>query len=280
MNPYLLATVIILGVLILFFDIYLFLIAPGRRHRKKMLEYSGCKFAHRGLHSEGVPENSLTAFRLAVENGYAIELDVRLSRDGELVVFHDDTLTRVAGIDKRVDELTLSELKELSLLGTDERIPTFREVLSLVDGKVPLLVEIKEDIFKYAVTEAAVKVLREYKGEYIVESFNPLALSRFRRLYPEIPLGILSMAYTKRPEYKKLMYRLVELFTLNFLSRPDFIAYDHNDYKNPPLKMVKALFRPVLFCWTTRSPEEEERAIKNGFTGIIFEKYKSPMEKE
>ncbi len=278
MNPYLLAGIITLGVLILLFDIYLYLIAPGRRHKEKMKRYSSFKFAHRGLHSEGAPENSLSAFAEAVACGYAIELDIRLSRDGELVVFHDDTLTRVTGIDKRVDELTLAELKELRLLGTDERIPTFSEVLALVDGRVPLLVEIKEDIFKYKVTEEAVKKLREYKGEFIVESFNPLALARFRKLYPEVPLGILSMAYTKRAEYKKIMYRLVELFTLNFLSRPDFIAYDHLDYKNPPLKMVRALFRPMLFCWTTRSLEEESRAIENGFRGIIFENYLSPKD--
>ncbi len=277
MNPYLLAGLIVLGVLILFFDIFLFLIAPGRRHKREMKKYEGRKFAHRGLHNEKAPENSLAAFREAVENGYAIELDVRLTKDGELVVFHDDTLTRVTGIDKRVDELTLAELSELSLLGTDERIPTFSQVLTLVGGRVPLLVEIKEDIFKYAVTEATVKALREYSGEFIVESFNPLALSRFRRLYPEVPLGLLSFAYTKKPEYKKMMYRLVELFTLNFLSRPDFIAYDHNDYKNPPFKMLKALFRPSLFCWTTRTPEEEALAVEHGFRGIIFENYNSPQ---
>ena len=205
MNPYLLAAIITLGVFLLLFGIFLFLIAPGRRHRKRMEVYKNLRFAHRGLHSDTVPENSLTAFSLAVENGYAIELDVRLSRDGELVVFHDDTLTRVAGIDKRVDELTLSELKELRLLGTDERIPTFAEVLALVDGKVTLLVEIKEDVFKYAVTEKTVELLRGYKGDFIVESFNPLALARFRKLYPEIPLGLLSMAYTKRDEYKKIL---------------------------------------------------------------------------
>lgn len=277
MNPYLLASIITVGVLALLFGVFLFLIAPGRRNREKMKRYENLRYAHRGLHSEGVPENSLAAFSLAVDRGYAIELDVRLSRDGVLVVFHDDTLTRVAGIDKRVDELTLDELKELRLLGTDERIPTFAEVLSLVDGRVPLLVEIKEDVFKYSVTECAVKMLREYKGDFIVESFNPLALARFRKLYPEIPLGLLSMAYTKNKEYKKLMYRLVELFTMNFLSRPDFIAYDHTAYKNPPFRLLRAFFHPPLLCWTIRTESEEARAIEHGFTGIIFEGYNSQI---
>ena len=184
-----------LGVALLLLAIWLFLIAA--RHDGRMDRYKGVYFAHRGLHGtldiypDAAPENSLAAFSRAVENGYGIELDVRLTADGELVVFHDDTLTRVTGVDKKVRELTLAELRGLSLLGTDERIPLFSEVLELVDGKVPLLVEIKEDGMDLTTARQAVKELWDYRGEYIMESFNPLSLGAVKKANPSVLRGFL-----------------------------------------------------------------------------------------
>lgn len=280
MPPWLTVALIVLASLIVLFDIFIFLVATGKRRRMALRPLENALFAHRGLHNATRAENSLSAFRAAVEAGYGIELDVRLSKDGELVVFHDDTLERVTEGEGRVDSYTLAELRDLRLCGTEDTIPTFREVLELVDGRVPLLIEIKEDIFKYAVTEKCVELLKDYRGTYIVESFNPLALGRFSKLLPEVPLGILSFAYTKEKRYKKLMYALVELFALNFLSRPDFVAYRHDQWKNPPFRFVRALFRPALFCWTVKSAEEERAAREHGFTGIIFEGYDPREEKK
>ena len=153
--------------------VFLILIRPSAKKREVMKRYKGVKFAHRGLHDSEKAENSMSAFAAAVEHGYAIELDVRLSKDGELVVFHDDTLDRMTEAVGRVDSFTVEELSRLHLGGTDDCVPTFRDVLKLVDGRVPLLVEMKEDIGKYGVTKKTAEMLKEYhnlSGIYLTAS--------------------------------------------------------------------------------------------------------------
>lgn len=275
MEPIYIVLISVAAALLVLFLIYVFLSATTRRRRARLKEFAKAKYAHRGLHNDTRAENSLSAFRAAVDAGYGIELDVRLSADGEMVVFHDDTLERVTEGEGRVDSKTLSELRTLHLSETADTVPTFAEVLSLVDGRVPLLVEIKEDAMKYCVTEKCVEMLREYKGEFIVESFNPLALWRFRRLMPDVPLGILSHNYLKEKKYRKPMYALLHFFCLNFLSRPDFVAYDHRHFHTAPFAFQRRLFRPVLFAWTVRSLDDEKIAIKRGFDTVIFEKYEA-----
>ncbi len=261
----------LLGALILAFCIYLLLLRT-KRCGKGIAPYRGVNFAHRGLHGEGVAENSLSAFAAAVESGFGIELDVRLTADGKMVVFHDDTLTRVAGIDKRVDSLSLAELRECRLSGTEDTVPTLKEVFALIDGRVPLLIEIKEDAGNSRVTETLVRELDGYSGPYIVESFNPLSLKTFRRLRPDVPLGILSQHFCRREQYKgKLLYFLLQNMLLNFLSAPDFVAYDHTDAKMTSLVLAKGLFGTPTFAWTVRSEEEADAARAAGFDGIIFE---------
>lgn len=273
MKTFLIVSGIVLGVLLLSFIALLLLMKTNGKRRRDMQKYKGVRFAHRGLHGEGRAENSMSAFRAAVERGYGIELDVRLSRDGELVVFHDDTLLRVCGADARVDSKTLAELREYRLSGTEETVPTFREVLELVDGRVPLLVELKEDAYRYGVTEKTVMMLREYKGDFIVESFNPLALGRFRELMPEAMRGILSHNYFKDKKYRKPMYFILQNLLLNFKAKPDFIAFCHTDYKNAAFRLVKFFFRPYTTAWTVKSREEESCALTHGFDGVIFEGY-------
>lgn len=261
------------SVALLLFAVYLFLIRT-RRAGKLISVYRGVNFAHRGLHGEGRAENSLSAFAAARDAGFGIELDVRLSKDGEMVVFHDDTLTRVAGIDKRVDELTLSELRELRLLGTDDTVPTLREVLEVIDGKVPLLIEIKEDAGKSAVTEALVRELEGYRGPYIVESFNPLSLKTFRKLRRDVPIGILSQHFCRKEEYRgKPLYFILQNMLINFLSVPDFVAYEHTDSNMLSLRLARSLFGTVTVAWTVRSEEEGRVAKKHKFDSIIFENY-------
>ena len=261
------------SVALLLFAVYLFLIRT-RRAGKLISAYRGVNFAHRGLHGEGKAENSLSAFAAARDAGFGIELDVRLSKDGEMVVFHDDTLTRVAGIDKRVDELTLSELRELRLLGTDDTVPTLREVLEVIDGKVPLLIEIKEDAGKSAVTEALVRELEGYRGPYIVESFNPLSLKTFRKLRRDVPIGILSQHFCRKEEYRgKPLYFILQNMLINFLSVPDFVAYEHTDSDMLSLRLARSLFGTVTVAWTVRSEEEGRVAKKHNFDSIIFENY-------
>lgn len=277
MDALLIALAILGAVALTVLIIYLILIAPGKKNGIK--EYTKVKFAHRGLHGEGVAENSLSAFRAAVDAGYGIELDVRLSKDGVLVVFHDDTLDRVAGKEGRVDAYTAEELSKMSLLGTDDGIPTFSQVLDAVDGKVPLLVEIKEDPGVSAVSDATAKMLADYTGPYVVESFNPLSLANFAKKKPGVARGILSHRYYAYEQYRKPLYFLLQCLLLNRLCRPAFVAYDHRHASALSLKLVR-MMGAVTFAWTVRSAEEEKAAYDNGFDSIIFESYMPDMKGE
>lgn len=270
-------TLIVIGsvllLLLLSLGVFFWLIKPGRR-KCGMEKYTGVKFAHRGLHDGGRAENSLSAFRAAKEAGYGIELDVRLSSDGELVVYHDPTLNRVCGVEGRVIDFTAEELSRLSLAGTGEGIPTFKQVLELIDGAVPLLVEIKMDPGESGVAEKLAEVIKDYHGEYIIESFNPLALRIVSRLLPSVPRGILSMPYHNQEKFRgKLLYFLLENLCLNFLMRPDFIAYEKGCSKHRILRLIRRLYGTPLFAWTVRSIDEEAHAISDGYDTVIFEKY-------
>ena len=257
--------------LVVLFLIYLFLIAP--KNKKEMNKFKTVMYAHRGLHNEERAENSMSAFKAAVDGGFGIELDIRLSKDGKLVVFHDDTLDRVCGREGRVIDFTADELATFKLSGTKDGIPLFSDVLSLVDGKIPLLVEIKENAGDSTVSHATCEILKGYKGEFIVESFNPMSLKVVKENYPEIPRGILSHRYYDYEKSRKPLFFLLQSLLLNFLCRPAFIAYDHRHADAFGLRFVRAFFKVPTIAWTVRSAEEEKAARKNGFDGIIFENY-------
>lgn len=270
MDPWLIALLVVVSVLLFFFAVYLILIFPGRANGIE--KFKKVKFAHRGLHGEGRAENSLSAFRAAVEAGFGIELDVRLSKDGVLMVFHDDTLDRVTGVSGKVEEYTAEELAKMSLSGTDDGVPTFAQVLETVDGRVPLLVEIKEYPGSSAVSEMTAKMLAQYKGDYIIESFNPLSLSVVAKRLPRVARGILSHRYYDYEPYRKPLYFLLQCLLLNRVCRPAFVAYDHRHYKSLSLRLARAM-GTVTFAWTVRSAEDEALARKHGFDSVIFEGY-------
>lgn len=263
--------IIIGAVLLLLFSLYLF--AIGTKRSKAIKNFAKHRYAHRGLHSDTVAENSMSAFRLAVEHGYGIELDVRLSKDKQLVVFHDDTLKRVTGKEGRVDEFTAEELGAFTLSGTEDTVPLLDDVLNLVCGQVPLLVEIKEDAGNSEVSRLAAERLATYKGEFIVESFNPLSLRNFKKILGGVELGILSHKYLAYEPYRKPLYFLLQCLLFNFLCRPSFVAYDHRHFRSPSLFLTRIFFGTVTFAWTVRNEEEEKMARKHDFTGIIFEGY-------
>ena len=256
---------------VIIFLLYLFLVAP--KNTKDMKKYKNVMYAHRGLHNDTRAENSMSAFRAAVDAGYGIELDIHLSKDGELVVFHDDTLTRVCGREGNVVDFTADELATFKLSGTDDGIPRFADVLSIVDGKVPLLVEIKESAGSTAVSKAACIMLKEYNGDLIVESFNPMALMVVKKHLPNVSRGFLSQRYFAYEHYKKPLFFLLQNLLLNFSCRPAFIAYDHRHAKSSSLRFVRRLFKVPTLAWTVRSAEEEKTARENGFDSIIFENY-------
>lgn len=258
-------------VLVVLIALYLFLVAP--KNKKGMDRFKSVMYAHRGLHNSERAENSMSAFKAAVEGGFGIEMDIRLSKDGKLVVFHDDTLDRVCGREGKVIDFTADELATFKLKGTDDGIPLFSDVLKMVDGKVPLLIEIKEDAGVSAVSEAACEMLKTYGGEYIVESFNPLSLGTVRKRMPNVIRGILSERYYEHEEFRKPLFFILQSLLLNFICRPAFIAYDHRHADSFALRFVRFFFRTPTLAWTVRSPEEEKIARKNGFDGIIFENY-------
>ena len=256
---------------VVFFCLYLFLIAP--RKSKTINKFTKVKYAHRGLHNSERAENSMSAFLAAAEAGYGIEMDVRLSRDGKLVVFHDDTLERVCGVKGRVSEYTAYELSKFSLNGTGEGIPLFSDVLAAIDGRVPLLVEIKQDTANNDVSDATCEVLKKYEGPYLIESFNPIAIKNVRKRLPNVDTGILSQRYFSYPKYRTVKFLILQLLLHDFISKPSFIAYDHRHSNIISLILIRTFFKTPMFTWTVRSQEEEDIAYNNGFDAVIFENY-------
>lgn len=246
--------------------LYLFLfLRPSRRSLQDGLK---CPYAHRGLHGNGIPENSLPAFSAAVEDGYAIELDIQISRDGHVVVFHDASLLRMTGCDRELHELTLAELKELCLAKTEARIPTLAEVLELVAGRVPLLVEFKGADIRNGLCEAAAELLSGYKGLYCVESFNPLLLFKLRKCLPAARRGQLYSDFRreKREKGRKTtpVDWLLSILFFNFLAKPDFISLNRLDRGNLPLRIFSFLYPIPRFSWTTVGKKDTEEAKCHG----------------
>ncbi len=232
-----------------------------KRRRKFASSALICPYAHRGLHGNGVPENSLEAFKKAVESGHGIELDLQLSSDGEVMVFHDYKLERMTGEAGLLSEKTAEELSELRLAGTNEHIPTLREVLALVDGRVPLLVELKGENLSAALPPKADEILREYKGEYCIESFNPLLVAWYKKNRPEIMRGQLYTNFCSERKCTPLNVLLTAL-SFNFIARPDFVAFDHKHVGILPLRLVRSLCKPYRFTWTVRTDDGFEVARK------------------
>lgn len=229
--------------------------------------------AHRGLHDHrrGVPENSLLAFRRAVEAAYPIELDVRLLRDGHVAVFHDDVLGRMTGEPGTIADQAETDLADLHLLDTPQTIPLLGDVLALVSGQVPLLIEIKSGGNRVgALEEGVLAHLRRYAGSVAVQSFNPHSLRWFRVRAPQIPRGQLTSDFRdgSLPAYRKILLRNL---LLNRFSGPAVIGYDIRclpHWRRAGLRR-KGL---VILGWTVRDPEEEAWA-RRFCDNIIFEGY-------
>ena len=220
--------------------------------------------AHRGLWGGDIIENSLPAYQAAIDNGYPIEIDLYLTLDKVLVCFHDQTLNRMTGVDALLRDKTLKELNELSLLNSNYKIPTFDEVLELVDGKVPLLIEIKDQPDN-SVVDKVISRLLDYKGEFAIQSFNPLYIKRVKKLAPNFIRGVLGTK-TYGTQLKPLTRFVVKNLCLNFLIKPDFISYSHEDL---PLKASKIKHTPLI-SWTITDKETENKALKSA-KNIIFE---------
>lgn len=225
--------------------------------------------AHRGLHNSNIPENSILAFKNAIENGYAIELDVRQTIDGEIIVFHDINLDRMTNINKTVDTQTAKFITSLRLLDSSEFIPTLEDTLRFIDNKVPVLIEIKNNQTCGQFESKLNKILSSYIGEYAIQSFNLYSVRWFSIHNPSVMRGQLSGDFMddEFPFYKKIILRY--LF-MNWYSKPNFIAYD---IKLLPCWAVwiRYIFGIPVLAWTINSYSKQNKAKKYA-NNIIFEK--------
>ncbi|BCN29745.1 glycerophosphodiester phosphodiesterase family protein [Anaeromicropila herbilytica] len=266
---------IIMIILLFIILLYLFLIKPKAKSKTNFEAFNGWFYAHRGLHNNNsdAPENSLKAFSMAVTKKYGIELDVQLTKDNIPVVFHDDTLLRVCGENQYVNKLTLKELKEYHLFQSKEKIPTLDEVLSVINGEVPLILEYKSKNTSSLIYEIVSKRLQEYQGIYCIESFNPYCLFWYKKNEPFIVRGQLASRLLQDSEFHSgFFYFMLENLLFNFITKPDFIAYKFQDKNMLSYVLCKKLYKVTTFAWTIRSWKDYEIS-KEDFDYFIFDSF-------
>lgn len=259
------------GIVLLMAMLYL-LSLRGRRNHPGFSELEKWHYAHRGLHDEALPENSMGAFQAALEQGFGIELDVHLTKDGNLAVIHDSSLKRTAGTDSAVEDLTLAEATACTLTGSQETIPAFRQVLELFDGKAPMIIELKTHKGNYAaLTDRLLQELKDYSGPYCIESFDPRCIIYLKKHYPDKVRGILSCNYIKEGDKYLPRFALFLLGNLmaNFLMKPDFIAYRHQHRKNLSCWLCRKFWGIRGVAWTVRTKEDHEKVISEGWISIF-----------
>lgn len=264
---------VLLLVIFILFLLWVFALR-GRGGKDRFEGIRGFVIAHRGLHDKpSIPENSMSAFARAVEKGYGIELDLHLTSDGRLVVFHDNTLERTTGVEGRLKDRTFSELSALRLEGTDQRIPSFEDLLGLVGGRVPLVIELKAEGNAAALCEATLKALEGYEGYYCIESFDPRPLLWLKKHRPDVVRGQLSQNFLKESSglNPPLRLLLTSLF-LNLAVRPDFVAYNYEHKNDLPFHLSKNLWGVQSFAWTVTDKETAEKLTEEGYIPI-FEKF-------
>lgn len=268
------AVIFTIWIVLLF--LYMLAIMPRMILKPDYKPFLEVLYAHRGFfdNASNAPENSLSAFQKAVDLGYGIELDVQLTKDQIPVVFHDFTLNRACGIDGKVEAFTYEELQKFRLFKSEEKIPSFQEVLKVIGGKVPIIVELKMEGKDLRVCSQVDAILREYKGLCCIESFNPLGLMWYRKHNRKVLRGQLADSFQKDlgEKYKSFLYVALENLWFNFLAKPDFIAYNHVYYKNFSRCICRYVYGGLSVAWTIRSQEELE-ARKEDFDLFIFESF-------
>lgn len=254
--------------------LYVLCLRTNDTRKEALKPFTEDYIAHRGLFDcEILPENSRAAFREAVRKGYAVELDVRLTKDEIPVVFHDAMLLRMCGVEKKVSDCTYEELCTYPLGNTQKRIPTLEAVLKDIGGGVPVLVEIKAERTYKRTAEKTAEVLDSYTGVYAIQSFHPLVLVWFRKHRPRVLRGQLSTDYWRDSTTCSVLQRIVRTnLGCNILTYPDFISFRHTMTDLWSYRICKRLYHTVSFGWTVRSEEELRRAEKE-FDGIIFDSF-------
>ena len=232
----------------------------------------GWAYAHRGLHGEGVPENSMAAFKAALDGGFGIEFDVHLLADGNLAVIHDSLLNRTTGQAGRIEDLSTEDLKKYPLEGTEETIPTFAQLLELYNGKAPLIVELKPVDGNHAqLTETACKMLDAYPGPYCLESFDTRCIQWLKKHRPELIRGQLAYDYvSSKEDMPDILKFVLKHNLLNFTCVPDFVAYRYCDRKKTLSNdLCRKLWKAQGVSWTLKTKEEYDTAVSEGWLPIF-----------
>ena len=276
-TPYMIIYIATAAIALLLAILWLLATSPGPGRRERMEAFSKKMIAHRGLHNNkgDAPENSLLAFQKAVEAGYGIELDVRETKDGALVVCHDDYLKRVAGVKKKISEMTLADVQKVKLYKSEQTIPTFEDVFSVIGGRVPLVAEVKIESIRNAprISGKVAALLDEYQGPVCMESFNPAVVRWFRKNRPEMLRGQLSDQFKKEHKFPDCI--LMFLFSccfFNFLTKPDFIAYRFTCADLLRFRLLHGFHHACCAGWTIRSEEDLKAALRD-FDVIIFDSF-------
>ncbi len=262
----------ILIICIILCILYLFAIMPRMFQRPDVSPLLGVYYAHRGLHDNhsDAPENSMAAFKRALHYNYGVELDVQLTKDRIPIVFHDETLKRACGVSGTVRDYTYAELQNFPLFDSAEKIPKFQDVLDTVNGKIPLIIEIKCHENPTVLCEATDKCLASYHGTYCIESFHPLAVRWYKKHRPEVIRGQLSTAFSYPDRGERIYETWVHYLITNFVCRPDFIAYNHKNKNNISRLVCKNLFQALGVTWTIKSQEQLDNC-RDDFSLFIFE---------
>ncbi|MEA5027047.1 hypothetical protein SDC9_124784 [bioreactor metagenome] len=263
---------IFVSILLGLFLLYLFILMPRYTKKKNWEQLSTFNYAHRGLHNDRLPENTLEAYQKAIDHGYGFEFDVQHTKDNILVVMHDFSLKRACGLDKLVSELTYDEIKELTVFGSEYHIPLFTDVLKLADGKVPLVIEIKQNSQDCTTCELVSKYLDSYHGSFCVESFHPSAVKWFRDHRPDWIRGQLSADFSKDDTKSAWLSLLLENLCFNIMTRPDFVAYCVEDIHKFSFRIYRDLLKGNTALWTIRDQKTFTR-YKSSHGVLIFENF-------
>lgn len=226
--------------------------------------------AHRGLFDEKCPENTLSAIKKAIKNKIAIEIDVTNLADGTIVLFHDEKLARLTGKDGFISNCTMADVSKITLLGTKEKIPTLKDALELIDGKVPVIIEIKNYGKVGAVEKAVWKDLQGYKGEYAVASFNPYTLKWFKENAPRVKRGQMASFFQNKEITGVSRFSLKRMKLNKKISEPNFIVYCS---ENLPNKFVKKYYGVIPVLTSAIRSKEDEIRLKDYVDNFMFDSY-------
>ncbi|MEG0409716.1 MAG: glycerophosphodiester phosphodiesterase family protein [Erysipelotrichaceae bacterium] len=254
--------------------VYGYLIKPNQKRKATFKTFCERPYAHRGFYSlkKHIPENSCQAFKRAVKHNLGIELDVQLTKDHKCIILHDYSLLRATGVDLQVDACDYASIKHLTLFDTDQKIPTLQEALDVIQGKVPIIVEVKQKGKNYRLCKEVSKILDRYPGKFMVESFNPYVVYWFKKHRPDYIRGQLSMNLKQDKNMPALLKLPAQYLCFNAILKPDFVAYDVSHKDNLSFQCIHHLYKGNTVLWTIKNKDHYQE-LKDQYDIMIFERF-------